>query len=341
MQGFSDDPPPPYSESRSPPRYSESCSSPRYSGFDIPTAMPVATNSMEGESLSSKLAELERAGNAGLMSPSEVANARQRIIDSFAPSAAASGREVRGPRRAVSGLSLVLVDKRSPTAVRLHDPLSRSKQRLVLEDGRVIGLAFDQPKDAWGEWGYIDLMVGEEADQDAALWVDLDDRGFITWNDATFGEFVFDVSMWKLVRGNHLVLVQGKGIRQQSTKTHRDSRGRLFKQNRDGTISPSFAEHLALGVEPLIPTANIAGCWFCCCFPFGFAIFHKRGEGDDHLIQSGCLLSPFPAPFVEGRTRHAGSNGFFKDDEPHNVDLYVAANCVHNGPSFSVKLCDC
>jgi len=329
MQGFSDDPPPPYSESYSPTR------------CEIPTAIPVATNSMEGESLSSKLAELERARNAGLMSPSEVANARQSIIDSFTRPAAASGREVRGSRRTVSGLSLVLVEKGSPTAVRLRDPLSRSKQRLGLEDGRVIGLAFDQPKDAWGEWGYIDLMVGEEADQDAALCVDLDDRGFITWKDATLGEFVFDVSMWKLVRGNHLVLVQGKGKRQQSTKSHMDSRGRLFKQNRDGTISPSFAQHLVLGFEPLIPTANIAGCWFCCCFPFGFAIFHKRRDGDDHITHTGCLLSPIATPFAEGRTRRAGSNGFYKDDESGNVDHYPSANCVHNGPSFSMKLCDC
>ena len=60
---------------------------------------------------------------------------------------------------------------------------------------------------------------------------------------------VFDVSMWKLEERNHLVLVQGMGVKAANTMNEGDNRGRLFVINDDLTISPKHAQHLVLGAN--------------------------------------------------------------------------------------------
>jgi hypothetical protein len=53
--------------------------------------------------------------------------------------------------------------------------------------------------------------------------VHLNERGFIVWNNK-HGEMVFDISMWNLVAGNHLVLVQGIGSKSGNTMNEGDNR---------------------------------------------------------------------------------------------------------------------
>ena len=87
-------------------------------------------------------------------------------------------------------------------------------------------------------------------------------------------------------------------------------------------------------------TKDIEGCWICCCFPFFcWALYEKKATGPDTLKHAGCLFPPLPCEILEHRTRHAGTNGFYKDGEPGNVDQYSSPNCVCNGLSCSMKLC--
>ena len=90
--------------------------------------------------------------------------------------------------------------------------------------------------------------------------------------------------------------------------------------------------------EGLISTDEIAGCWVCMCFPFGFtAIFSKEATGPDSLKHAGLIL-PF-IPFEEHRIRNPGTNGFYKVGEPQDVDQYSSEDCVCNGLACSMKVC--
>ena len=92
--------------------------------------------------------------------------------------------------------------------------------------------------------------------------------------------------------------------------------------------------------EGLISTDEIAGCWVCMCFPFGFtAIFSKEATGPDSLKHAGLILSPVFWPFEEHRIRHPGTNGFYKVGEPQDVDQYSSEDCVCNGLACSMKVC--
>jgi len=94
--------------------------------------------------------------------------------------------------------------------------------------------------------------------------------------------------------------------------------------------------------DGLISTAELEGCWACTCVPLmATAVFHKRATGPDSLLHEGCLLWPLPIPFKEHRTRQAGTNAFYKNDEPGNLDVHPSRSCVTNGPSCSLKLCGC
>ena len=92
--------------------------------------------------------------------------------------------------------------------------------------------------------------------------------------------------------------------------------------------------------DGLISTDEIAGCWVCMCFPFGFtAIFSKEVPGPDSIKHAGLILNPVFWPFEEHRIRHPGTNGFYKVGEPQDVDQYSSKDCVCNGLACSMKLC--
>jgi len=60
-----------------------------------------------------------------------------------------------------SHATLRLVDKGSSTSCKLRRKLSSNKSQLVLDNGMAIGPKWDQTRNAWGQWAYIDLGVGE------------------------------------------------------------------------------------------------------------------------------------------------------------------------------------
>ncbi|GMH99189.1 hypothetical protein TrLO_g9733 [Triparma laevis f. longispina] len=107
-----------------------------------------------------------------------------------------------------------------------------------------IGPKWLNPRDAWGQWSYIDLGCGINNSSSAmtVTW----DGNFIIWNNL-HGEYVFDISMWKIEEGNHLVLVKGIGEKVHNTKNEGDNKGRKFTINTDGTISPQSNNNLCLG----------------------------------------------------------------------------------------------
>ena len=90
------------------------------------------------------------------------------------PGASASGASAAGASPTAEARSrrystcntatLRLVPKGSPDACRLTCKLSGSdakKQQLVLDNGLVIGPKWDEPRNAWNQWWYIDLAVGD------------------------------------------------------------------------------------------------------------------------------------------------------------------------------------
>ena len=122
-------------------------------------------------------------------------------------------------------------------------------------NGKNVGLYWSQPRNAWGHWDYIDLGVSEKL---RPLRVKLDGP-FIVWY-GPHGEFVFDVSMWQLHEGQHLVLVQAcEGNPGGPTRMSQDAAGRDFVLYADGTIGPRTATHLRLGVVSKI--GNLRPGW--------------------------------------------------------------------------------
>lgn len=90
-----------------------------------------------------------------------------------------------------------------------------------------------------------------------------------------------------------------------------------------------------------IKTKDIEGKWCCFCLGthcLGSAFFSKRADGENELTQMGCCcFNGIPAPFNERRIRYEGSNGFYKADDPDNIDWYWNPGCVNNGLSCSRK----
>mmetsp|Transcript_1551 Transcript_1551/g.5697 ORF Transcript_1551/g.5697 Transcript_1551/m.5697 type:complete len:501 (-) Transcript_1551:839-2341(-) len=93
--------------------------------------------------------------------------------------------------------------------------------------------------------------------------------------------------------------------------------------------------------KQIISTKDISGCWACACVPGGCAVFSKTAKGPDELLHAGLvmLFCVIPCWFMERRFRHAGTNGFYKEGEPHNVDLHTSKSFASNGPAASCKLC--
>eukprot|EP00928_Gymnodinium_smaydae_P023474 TRINITY_DN19360_c0_g4_i1.p1 TRINITY_DN19360_c0_g4~~TRINITY_DN19360_c0_g4_i1.p1 ORF type:complete len:293 (-),score=27.57 TRINITY_DN19360_c0_g4_i1:265-1143(-) len=107
---------------------------------------------------------------------------------------------------------------------------------------------------------------------------------------------------------------------------------------------PPHLSHVARPVDSppaLLSTDDIQGCWTCMCIPGGCSCYKKKAEGQDQLLHYGLLFCCFvmPCPFMERRIRHAGSNKFYKEGEPGNVDVYATPSFTQNGISCSVKLC--
>ena len=90
-----------------------------------------------------------------------------------------------------------------------------------------------------GEWTYVELAIG---DASAALRIRRKGN-FLMRPDGK----VLDVSMWQYMEGNNLVAVIHTAG--QAKQTFKGGGGRDFTINDNGTISPSHASHLVVGLE--------------------------------------------------------------------------------------------
>jgi len=156
--------------------------------------------------------------------------------------------------------TLALVDKGSPHACVLAN-VEKTEEYKVAEDwearlrtftdidltlsshpGLAIVPKWAETRNAWGEWDYVDLGVGPPHKCVRASY----DGQFIATTHVLSSneEMVFDVSMWRCVEGNHLVLVKAHTSDQETRKF---GGGRDFVVNPDGTISSKPAPHLLLG----------------------------------------------------------------------------------------------
>ena len=152
---------------------------------------------------------------------------------------------------------LVLVAAGSAAALHFDNAatLRAGGEAPLTANGKNVGLYWSQPRNAWGHWDYIDLGVSEKL---RPLRVKLDGP-YIVW-DGGQGEFVFDVSMWQLHEGQHLVLVKAcEGNPGGPTRMSQDAAGRDFVLYADGTIGPRTATHLRLGVVSKI--GNLRPGW--------------------------------------------------------------------------------
>ena len=124
-------------------------------------------------------------------------------------------------------------------------------------NGKNVSPFWSQPRNAWGHWDYIDLGVTDRAQP---LHVNLDGP-YVVWN-GQHGEMVFDVAMWKLHEGTHLVAVKAcAGNPGGPTRMSKDACGRDFVLHADGTIGPRTAQHLRLGVFVPKPPAPCGPGW--------------------------------------------------------------------------------
>jgi len=85
-----------------------------------------------------------------------------------------------------------MVAKGSPEACQLAGRLSQHKCKLTLSNGLAIGQKWDCPRNAWGQWDYIDLGVGEGASN--SMEVHLNEEGFIVWSIEVHGLVVSRLS---------------------------------------------------------------------------------------------------------------------------------------------------
>jgi len=95
---------------------------------------------------------------------------------------------------------ITLAPKGSGAAIKLgdrHRLVPGRKGQLLFGEGEsmAIGPMWQDTRNAWGQWDYIDLGAGK-ADGES-IEVHLNDQGFIVWNNR-HGEMVFDISMWKM-----------------------------------------------------------------------------------------------------------------------------------------------
>ena len=141
---------------------------------------------------------------------------------------------------------LALVAAGSADALRFDhaDVLRAGGEAPLSANGKHVGLYWPQPRNAWGHWDYIDLGC---SDRVRPLRVKLE-LPYIIFYSREHGEFAFDVSMWQLHEGRHLVLVKAcAGNPGGPTRMSKDACGRDFVLHADGTIGPRTAQHLRLG----------------------------------------------------------------------------------------------
>jgi len=148
--------------------------------------------------------------------------------------------------------SLVLVNSTSDLQCRfnIEEVNTRSPTPLILAShpGLAVVPHWKNPRQ-FHEWSYMDLGVGPESE---GIKVSFDDK-FIVWTGDSnpSNQKVFDISMWQYKEGNHLVIVSGPTFE----KTRAKGGGRDFNFNSDGSISPTHANHLRLGMS-YIPASN-------------------------------------------------------------------------------------
>ena len=154
---------------------------------------------------------------------------------------------------------LILVTAGSADALRFDhaNVLREGGEAPLTANGKHVGLYWAKPRNAWGHWDYIDLGVSEKL---RPLSVKLDGP-YLIWN-GPHGEFAFDVSMWQLHEGRHLVAVKAcAGNPGGPTRMSKDAAGRDFVLHADGTIGPRTAQHLRLGVSVPKPPAPCGPGW--------------------------------------------------------------------------------
>ena len=180
-----------------------------------------------------------------IVTPVAAFGAMGTAVVTVQPGAAASVPASRGD---LPKLRLVPAD--SPDAVVL-DPTTAATLRqgraaplwLASPAGVAIAPKWSNPRNAFGQWEYIELGVGAGVQP---LTVALDGR-FLVWN-GPHGEMVFDVSMWKMTTNNNLVLVKAApGNPGGPTRMSKGIAGRDFVLQPNGTIAPANAQHLCLG----------------------------------------------------------------------------------------------
>ena len=155
---------------------------------------------------------------------------------------------------------LALVAAGSADALRFDhaDVLRAGGEAPLTANGKHVGLYWPQPRNAWGHWDYIDLGC---SDRVRPLRVKLEGQ-YLIWYSREHGEFAFDVSMWQLHEGRHLVLVKAcAGNPGGPTRMSKDACGRDFVLHADGTIGPRTAQHLRLGVFVPKPPAPCGPGW--------------------------------------------------------------------------------
>lgn len=314
--------------------------------------------------LTSKLRDLRKARDQGLLTENEYAQARKDTLKGLTGGggggAATAAAIVSQPKAAnnysshanhstldihpkaglVTG-GMILVRRGSQMACVFSEaerlragetvPLT-----LASHPGKSIGKRYHEER-RYGEWRYIESEVTTEP-----IHVRLEGK-FIKLADA---DLVFDVAFWKFQENNAVNFVGGNN----HGRTYLHGGGRDWTINEDGTISSSNHPDLVLGTYPppgvwtasfpRISTSDIAGDWACCCIPGGWACFEKVANGEDKLIHRGCVCLFFwlPCPFEEHRTRVPNTNGFRKDGDPGNIDTYNSPGCACNGIACNIKL---
>ena len=118
--------------------------------------------------------------------------------------------------------------------------------------------AWSPDRQAW-EWTYVEMAVGPAAQ---AARFRRSQGKFLERADGK----VLDVAMWKYHEGNHLVSVIHTGG--NTHQTHKGGGGRDFDVRDDGTIRPTKAAHLVVGLEfdvappvaaAAVPMATVVG----------------------------------------------------------------------------------
>jgi hypothetical protein len=155
---------------------------------------------------------------------------------------------------------LALVAVGSADALRFDhaDVLRAGGEAPLSANGKHVGLYWPQPRNAWGHWDYIDLGCSDRVRPQRVKL----EGPFIIWYSREHGEFAFDVSMWQLHEGQHLVAVKAcAGNPGGPTRMSKDAAGRDFVLHADGTIGPRTAQHLRLGRFVPKPPAPCGPGW--------------------------------------------------------------------------------